>query len=171
MERGQALVFALTGNYGKKGSGFVGFPWLDHDAIEGFVRGMFSVGDMMNKTALKVIGGMLLDTAALEARRLHRRDDRPRARPRRHRRGPDDLGALFWYVHGGLLEASEKLQEWDPYLKRPVREVLEESLEKELAERLAQAGQRPEDALRAWAATPCAASAATRCSSSTCGPS
>ena len=39
-------------------------------------------------------------------------------------------GALFWYVHGGLLEASEKLQDWDPYLKRPVREVLDESLAK-----------------------------------------
>jgi anaerobic selenocysteine-containing dehydrogenase len=39
-------------------------------------------------------------------------------------------GSLFWYVHGGLLEASEKLQDWDPYLKRPVREVLEESLDK-----------------------------------------
>ena len=34
MERSQALVFALTGNFGKKGSGFVGFPWLDHDAID-----------------------------------------------------------------------------------------------------------------------------------------
>ncbi len=32
--------------------------------------------------------------------------------------------------HGGLLEASEKLQEWDPYLKRPVREVLDESFAK-----------------------------------------
>jgi anaerobic selenocysteine-containing dehydrogenase len=38
---------------------------------------------------------------------------------------------MFWYVHGGLLGASEKLEQWDPYLKRPVREVLEESLEKE----------------------------------------
>ncbi|RMF21605.1 MAG: hypothetical protein D6760_09125, partial [Deltaproteobacteria bacterium] len=44
--------------------------------------------------------------------------------------GQETSGALFWYVHGGLLEASEKLEEWDPYLKRPVREVLEESLSK-----------------------------------------
>jgi anaerobic selenocysteine-containing dehydrogenase len=39
-------------------------------------------------------------------------------------------GALFWYIHAGLLEASESLQDWDPYLKRPAREVLEESLGK-----------------------------------------
>jgi anaerobic selenocysteine-containing dehydrogenase len=39
-------------------------------------------------------------------------------------------GTLFWYLHGGLIEASEKVQDWDTYLKRPVREVLEESFEK-----------------------------------------
>ena len=44
--------------------------------------------------------------------------------------GQEVSGALFWYVHGGLLEASDKLQEWDPHLKRPVREVLDESLAK-----------------------------------------
>ena len=37
IERSQALVFALSGNYGKKGSGFVGFPFLIHDGIEDFV--------------------------------------------------------------------------------------------------------------------------------------
>ena len=44
--------------------------------------------------------------------------------------GQEVSGALFWYVHGGLLQASEKLEEWDPYLKRPVAEVLEESFAK-----------------------------------------
>jgi len=41
--------------------------------------------------------------------------------------GMECSGALFWYVHGGLLEASEQLQAWDPHLKRPVREVLGET--------------------------------------------
>jgi anaerobic selenocysteine-containing dehydrogenase len=44
--------------------------------------------------------------------------------------GMASSGAIFWYVHGGLLKASEKLQEWDPYLKRPVAEVLSEAFEK-----------------------------------------
>ena len=130
IERVQALVFALTGNYGKKGSGFVGFPWLDHDATEQFVRDMFSVSDMMNTTALKIMGGMLVDKARMT---LEGYTDEMQV----HEHGRDVIasgrmtsGALFWYVHGGLLEASEKLEEWDPYLKRPVREVLAESLEK-----------------------------------------
>jgi DMSO reductase family type II enzyme molybdopterin subunit len=131
VERTQALVFALTGNYGKKGSGFVGFPWLDHDGLEGFVRDMFSVSDMMNTTALKIIGGMAVDTVRMKL-------DGYSEEMIVHEHGRDVIaqgrmtsGALFWYVHGGLLEASDRLQEWDPYLKRPVREILEESLEKE----------------------------------------
>ncbi len=131
IERTQALVFALTGNYGKKGSGYVGFPWLDHDGFEGFVREMFSMRDMMNPTALKMIGGMVVDTAR---KKLAGYTDEMIA----HDMGRDIIasgrmtsGALFWYVHGGLIEASDKLQEWDPYLKRPVREVLEEALDKE----------------------------------------
>jgi DMSO reductase family type II enzyme molybdopterin subunit len=128
IERVQALVFALTGNFGKKGSGFVGFPWLDHDGLEPFVRDMFSLKDMLNATALKIVGGMLVDTARWK---LEGYTDEMIV----HEHGRDVIasgrmtsGALFWYVHGGLLEASEKLQEWDPYLKRPVREVLDESL-------------------------------------------
>jgi DMSO reductase family type II enzyme molybdopterin subunit len=131
IERTQALVFALSGNYGKKGSGFVGFPWLDTDSIEPFVRAMFSVSDMMNTTALKIIGGMAVDTVRMKLDGYseemivheHSRDVISQGRM--------TSGAMFWYVHGGLLEASDKLQEWDPYLKRPVREILEESLEKE----------------------------------------
>ena len=61
IERTQALVFALTGNYGKRGSGFVGFPWLDHDGLEGFIRDMFSLKDMMHPTALKIIGKTIAD--------------------------------------------------------------------------------------------------------------
>ena len=130
MERSQALVFALTGNYGKKGSGFVGFPWLDHDAIETWVRGMFGVGDMMNATAMKTIGGMVAKQLKWKAQGYT--DEMIIYEQGRwvFAEGRMACGSLFWYIHGGLLEASDNLQEWDPHLKRPVREVLEESLAK-----------------------------------------
>ena len=130
MERSQALVFALTGNYGKKGSGFVGFPWLDHDAIEHFIRSMFGARDMLNATAARVIGGMLLNTAKWKLAGYT--DEMITYEQGRAilDEGRMTSGALFWYVHGGLLETSEKLHEWDPYLKRPVKEVLEESFAK-----------------------------------------
>ena len=130
IERTQALVFALSGNYGKKGSGFVAFPFLDMDGLEGHVRDMFSLTDMLNTTAMKIISKTLIDTARMK---LQGYTDEMIVYERSRdvvASGSMTSGALFWYVHGGLLEASEKLQEWDPYLKRPVREVLEESFEK-----------------------------------------
>lgn len=130
IERTQALVFALTGNYGKKGSGFVGFPWLDQDGLEPFIRDMFSLRDMMHPTALKIIGKTIADNvrwrlAGYSSEMINHETGRDIVAS-----GRLTSGALFWYVHGGLLEASERLQEWDPYLKRPVKEVLEESFEK-----------------------------------------
>jgi DMSO reductase family type II enzyme molybdopterin subunit len=130
MERSQALVFALTGNYGKKGSGFVGFPWLDHDATEGWVRSMFSLGDMMNKTAMKIIGKTVYDTARWKLQGYSDEMITYEQGKAIMAEGRMTSAALFWYVHAGLLEGSKALHKWDPYLKRPVEEVLEESFEK-----------------------------------------
>jgi anaerobic selenocysteine-containing dehydrogenase len=131
IERTQALVFALTGNYGKKGSGFVGFPFLVHDGFEGFVRGMFPMSMLLRPRTLGSIAGGIIDDLRLRAagytdEMIVYEESREQARS-----GVGlASGALFWYVHAGLLEASAKLEEWDPHLKRPVREVLEESLSK-----------------------------------------
>lgn len=125
IERAQALVFALTGNFGKKGSGFVGFPFLMHDGLDQFVLSMFglpvraliSAGGLIDEARLK-LAGYTDEMIVYERSRTG------------FESGQEVSGALFWYVHGGLIEASEKLEEWDPYLKRPIREVLEESLAK-----------------------------------------
>ncbi len=130
MERSQALVFALTGNFGKKGSGFVGFPWLDHDGIEGFVRSMFSVSDMMNKAAVRIIGGMVKDTLRMKAEGYSEEMIRMEQGRDIIKTGRMTSGALFWYIHAGLLDMSDKLHEWDPYAKRPIRDVLQESFDK-----------------------------------------
>lgn len=130
MERSQALVFALTGQYGKKGSGFVGFPWLDHDATEGWVRSMFSIGDMMNKTAMKIIGKTVYDTARWKLQGYTDEMITYETGKAIMAEGRMVSASLFWYVHAGLLEGSRELQKWDPYLKRPVEEILEESFEK-----------------------------------------
>jgi anaerobic selenocysteine-containing dehydrogenase len=125
IERTQALVFALTGNYGKKGSGFVGFPFLMHDGLDEFVLGMFDL-----PLRLLLQGSGLVDEARL---RLAGYSDEMVIYERSRssfESGQEVSGSLFWYVHGGLLEASENLQDWDPYLKRPIREVLDESLAK-----------------------------------------
>jgi len=130
IERVQALVFALTGNYGKKGSGFVGFPWLDQDGLEPFIMEMFGLTDLMNRAAIETLGGMLLDQVEWTLKGYT--DEMKQIERGRGilASGRMTSGALFWYIHGGLLEASERLEQWDPYLKRPVREVLQEALDK-----------------------------------------
>jgi nitrate reductase alpha subunit len=81
-------------------------------------------------TRARFIAGALLDEARLrlagytDEMVIYERDRE------NHEAGRSTSGALFWYVHGGLLEASRPLQEWDPHLKRPVQEVLDESLAK-----------------------------------------
>jgi DMSO reductase family type II enzyme molybdopterin subunit len=125
VERTQALVFALTGNFGKKGSGFVGFPFLMHDGLDAFVLSMFDLPVRVMIAASALIDEARLKLAGFTDEMIVYERSR-----KSFESGQEVSGALFWYVHGGLLEASEKLQEWDPYLKRPVREVLDESLEK-----------------------------------------
>lgn len=125
MERAQALVFALTGNFGKKGSGFVGFPFLTLDGLESFLLGMFDLPlRALIGTSAAVDEARLKLAGFTDEMVIYERDRK------NYESGLNVSGAMFWYVHGGLLEASEKLEEWDPYLKRPVREVLEESLAK-----------------------------------------
>jgi len=128
IERSQALVFALAGQYGKKGSGFVAFPFLTHDGFEKLYFGLYTAEERVKILAQllpgewrrQVMEGWTEEMIVYERSRLALRVGA----------GMGCSGALFWYIHGGLLEASEKLQEWDPYAKRPVREVLAESLEK-----------------------------------------
>jgi len=125
IERSMALVLALAGQYGKKGSGFVGFPFLVHDGLEKMTFESFDLTDR-----LKILAGMLPKRIELqlegytEEMMVYERSRNMFAA------GMLSSGAIFWYVHAGLLKASEKLQEWDPYLKRPVTEVLKESFEK-----------------------------------------
>jgi DMSO reductase family type II enzyme molybdopterin subunit len=126
--RGQALVFALTGQFGKKGSGLGGLSFLMQDGME---KVAFSA--LPEAVRNKFMAALLPDVRRL-AEEGYTREMIIYETDRRTRPfgafGLGASGALFWYVHAGLIEASDKLQDWDPHLKRPVREVLQESLAK-----------------------------------------
>ena len=148
IERCQALVFALSGHYGRKGTGFVAFPFLDQDGFEQYIRDMFSVGDMLNPVAMKIIGKTIADTARWK---LDGYTDEMIAYENSRNiltSGAMTSGALFWYVHGGLLEASAELEKWDPYAKRPAREYLAGIVRQGMAVAVAAARQRSEDVVR-----------------------
>lgn len=130
-ERSVALVFALTGNIGRKGAGFAGFPLLTMDGADKFglppslkeAEQYFSVlQPMIDK---RVADG---DTQEMIVTSLGRLLYMP---------GNGILrtpvwtsGTLFWSVHGGIGELSKQAESWQLGNKRPIADYLDESLSK-----------------------------------------
>jgi DMSO reductase family type II enzyme molybdopterin subunit len=130
-ERSVALVFSLTGNMGRKGAGFAGFPLLTMDGGDKFglppslkeAQQYFSVlQPMIDK---RVADG---DTQEMIVTSLGRLLYVP---------GNGILrtpiwtsGTLFWSVHGGVGELSKHPEKWNLGIKRPISEYVDESLSK-----------------------------------------
>jgi DMSO reductase family type II enzyme molybdopterin subunit len=130
-ERSVALVFALTGNIGRRGAGFAGFPLLTMDGGDKFglppslkeAEQYFSV---LNPIIEKRIADG--DTQEMIVTGLGRLLYMP---------GNGLLrtpvwtsGTLFWSVHGGIGELSKNSQNWGLGNKRSLGEHLDESLTK-----------------------------------------
>ncbi|MDP3939384.1 MAG: molybdopterin-dependent oxidoreductase, partial [Deltaproteobacteria bacterium] len=123
IERAIILVFALCGHMGRKGATFSAFPMLGLDTAIG---GLEKRGDQI-----------ILSAKGADPRYAQWKED-----------GFTDEMILYEYVHqafassgvtatsmmyflhGGILDLSEKHQSWDPYLKRPLREYVQEAFDK-----------------------------------------
>lgn len=143
IQRSQSLAFALCGQFGKKGSGYVGFPFLMPDGIIGLLMEQMDKDGSMAKQMQAFTGalkaqGFTDDMIAMEMIRQEYSKE-----GNKHKLTASTQGSLFYFVHGGLMENNEKLHEWDPFLKRPAKEYLEEALEKEWAHILPKPGDDP----------------------------
>lgn len=126
IERSQALVFALCGHIGKKGGGFVAFPFLTND---GFDLMALMPADQDKATTLQFNLGRLVYSLRKQGYTDEMISYELTRQAATEGRGLS-CGVLFWAVHGGLLEYSGRSAEWDPYMKRPLSEYLDESLDK-----------------------------------------
>jgi DMSO reductase family type II enzyme molybdopterin subunit len=123
IERAMFLLFALTGNMGRKGASFNAFPALTPDTALG---------------ALERHGHqMLLSASSNDPRYAGWKEDGYTTEMILYEYakqavagGGVGLTGVVHYLHGGLLELSAKHQSWDPYLKRPVRAYVREALDK-----------------------------------------
>ena len=122
IERAIHLIFGLCGHWGKRGSMCNGFTGLSADAIAGA-----DVGD--RETVHKFI--------ASDPRYKEWKEDgwTDTMVVMQHAReawvdGKEYSQVLMHYIHGGLLELSEKSNSWDPNLRRKVSEYLQESIDK-----------------------------------------
>lgn len=131
-ERSMALVFALTGNIGRKGAGFSGFPLLTPDGgdkfnippnlreiestfgkLQPFIEQRMAAGDTQEMVVTDL--GRMLFVPGNKLIRLPIWTS----------------GSLFWSVHGGISELSARADEWNLGNKRPIQSYVDESLAKQ----------------------------------------
>ncbi len=128
MERAQILVFALAGQMGRKGAGFIGFPYLHIDspdmlgAAPGSMAPHWAIRAMSLQAAPAFIKGKLKGmTQEMVVFELAREEHKKRKFP----------SSILWlYKYGGLKEFYGGSQKWDPHMKRPLDEYLREAEEK-----------------------------------------
>jgi DMSO reductase family type II enzyme molybdopterin subunit len=126
MERAQILVCALTGQIGKKGAGPTGFPFLSLAGVDAI---NVAPGNLPPKLGMAWLGVQ----SAPELARLkwggHTTESMLYEMARaEYIRGGFLASALFFFLEGGLEESYGRSQEWDPHMKRPLREYLDEAL-------------------------------------------
>ncbi len=124
IERSLILVLSLCGHMGKKGSGYSAFPFICNDGFDKFVgtpltgvAGALQTGKMLATIGDLKMRGFTNEMVAYEFSREG------------SKKGPFVSGALFWQIHGGVMELSESAKNWDPYLKRTPSEYLKQSLD------------------------------------------
>ncbi len=127
MERAQFLVFALAGQFGKKGSGINGFPNLWLSGHEGLIVGS---GSRAPKYGMLEMGlPALPDVLALKWKGYAPDLLMYELMRRRHSAGGQPSSALFLHEHGGQKDLMGGANKWDPLLPRDTQEYLDEAYE------------------------------------------
>ncbi|OGP19841.1 MAG: hypothetical protein A2038_11580 [Deltaproteobacteria bacterium GWA2_57_13] len=123
IERAILLVFALCGHMGRKGATFSAFPMMGLDTSLG---GLEKRGDQI---ILSAAGG---DPRFAQWREEGYTDEMILYEyvHQAFASGGITPTSLMYYLHGGILDLCAKHPEWDPYLKRPIKEYVREAFEK-----------------------------------------
>jgi len=123
IERAIILVFALCGHLGRKGAAYSAHCQL---ALDTSLGGMERRGDQV-----------LLSAAGADPRFAAWREDGftdemilSEFVHQSFEQGSVIPSSMMYYLHGGLLELSQKYNSWDPHLKRPVGEYVKEAFAK-----------------------------------------
>ena len=126
MERAQILVCALAGQIGRKGSGPAGFPFLSLAGVDAL---NVAAGGLPPKLGMAWLGVQSAPELARLKWEGHTTESMLYEMGRaEYRRGGFLPSALFFYLEGGLDEIYGRSREWDPYMKRDLRDYLDESL-------------------------------------------
>ncbi|HXG52759.1 MAG TPA: molybdopterin-dependent oxidoreductase [candidate division Zixibacteria bacterium] len=123
IERAILLVFALCGHMGRKGATFSAFPMMGLDTSIG---GLEKRGDQI---ILSAAGG---DPRFAQWREEGFTDEMILYEyvHQAFASGGITPTSLMYYIHGGVLDFCAEHPEWDPHLKRPIKEYVREAFDK-----------------------------------------
>jgi DMSO reductase family type II enzyme molybdopterin subunit len=123
IERAMILIFALCGHMGRKGATYSAFPMMGLDTSIG---GLEKRGDQV-----------ILSAAGGDPRFAQWREDGYTDEMILYEyvhaafeSGGITPTSLMYYVHGGILDLCAQHPEWDPHVKRPIKEHFREAFEK-----------------------------------------
>jgi DMSO reductase family type II enzyme molybdopterin subunit len=127
-ERAMILIWVLRGQMGKPGSGYSAFSFLANDGWEDYVSG-FRNADRA-KFGWDIGTGLLGKLAAGDTAEMFFKD-------LGHNSFKDIGGnlpiwtssAMFWHIHGGVMELAEEAAQWVPGLKKTVKDSVVEALD------------------------------------------
>jgi DMSO reductase family type II enzyme molybdopterin subunit len=128
MERAQILVFTLSGQIGKKGSGIVGFPYLSLAGIDAL---NMADGNYSPKMAIAKLGlSSAADIARLKIEGLTNEMMLYEMGRDEYREGSYVATALWLYQHGGMKEIYGSSQQFDPHMQRTLDDYMKEAVSK-----------------------------------------
>ncbi|MBK6286658.1 MAG: molybdopterin-dependent oxidoreductase [Gammaproteobacteria bacterium] len=128
MERAQLLCFALAGQMGRKGAGYMGFPYMSVDGVAPLSQ---ATGQRSPTLALAALG-LSMAPAMLKYKWNHYTPEMIlHDLGRKHYRKGGSPASLLWLYHqGGMEDTYGRTEKWDPAMKRPLDSYMKESIAK-----------------------------------------
>ncbi len=123
IQRAQILIWALCGHFGRKGAHYDAFPLLMPDTSFGYFQRRGSEGLLSAEASDPRFAAWREQGYTDEMVLFEYMSDA-------YLKGGICNMSLLYHQHAGLMEMTAKNNSWDPYLKRPIQEYLDEAFAK-----------------------------------------
>ncbi len=128
MERAQILCFALSGQMGRKGAGYLGFAYLSVDSVDGLA---VSAGKDDPKRILAAVGLKMAPLVQANMAKGYTTEISLFDLARKGYGYGAMASSMGWLYHQvGMQDTYGRSEKWDPHLKRPFAAYMDEAVDK-----------------------------------------
>ncbi|MBK7250433.1 MAG: molybdopterin-dependent oxidoreductase [Gammaproteobacteria bacterium] len=128
MERAQILCFALAGQMGRKGAGYLGFAYLSVDSVDGLA---VAAGKDDPKTILAAVGLQMAPLMQQNMAKGYTPEMSLYDLARKEYGQGSMASSMVWLYHQvGMADTYGHAEKWDSQLRRPAVAYMEEAVEK-----------------------------------------